>query len=152
MKKFKKVLFIVVYYLLNFTWGAIMSVIGLVATVFALIFLKCKAHRNGCTYTVEIGGDWGGLELGCFSFVGGYYNSDFEYFEHTRKHEFGHSLQNMILGPIAIFISFIPSIIRYWVFKYRDKKHIKNPPYDAIWFEGTATKYGTIVVDWLEKD
>lgn len=150
MKTFKKILFIIAYYLLNFTWGAIMSIIGLIATVFAMLFLHGKPHKNGCSYTVEIGGDWGGLELGCFSFVGGYSKSDPKFFEHTRKHEFGHSLQNMILGPIAIFVSFIPSAIRYHVFQYRTKHGKKNPPYDAIWFESTATKYGTIVANWLE--
>jgi hypothetical protein len=29
-------------------------------------------------------------------------------------------------------------------------KHFAADWYDSIWFEGTATKWGTILVDWLE--
>ena len=71
---------------------------------------------------------------------------------HVKCHEYGHSLQNCLWGPIGIFVITIPSAIRYWVFHFREKFGKKNPSYDSIWFEGQATKWGTITIDqWGEK-
>lgn len=144
--KFKKILFTIGYWLLQITWGSLMTIIGAFAILGALI-AGGKVHRNGPTIIVEIGGNWGGLELGAFALCGKYSESSPEWFAHTRKHEFGHSLQNCIFGPLMPFVVVIPSAIRYW---YRNLNNITEPEYDAIWFEGTATKYGSKLIDWLE--
>ena len=60
----------------------------------------------------------------------------------TNSHEFGHSFQNAILGPLFIFIVAIPSAIRYWVMTFREKKGKSLKAYDLIWFEGSATSIG----------
>ena len=43
----KRVLCGIAYWLLQLTWGIIMNIIGLFATLFCLIFLKGKMHING---------------------------------------------------------------------------------------------------------
>jgi len=149
----KKVLLAILFWFLSLTWGLLMTLIGLLVTAFAIIFLKGKVHRNGFSYIVEVGGNWGGLNLGAVSLCGGYTTTcpDEEWFQHTRRHEFGHGLQNCILGPLFPFLVAIPSAIRYHYQNYRSRKGLPNKEYDAIWFEGTATKYGTRAINKIEK-
>lgn len=148
----KKILFGILYWVAQCTWGILMTSIGLIVTGFCILFLRGKVHRNGYSYIVEIGGDWGGLEFGAFSLCGGYTTScpDEEWFYHTRCHEFGHSLQNIIWGPLYPFVIGIPSIIRYHYRNYRRNKGLENPDYDSIWFEGQATNWGTKAVIKIE--
>ena len=149
----KKVLLAILFWFLSLTWGLLMTLIGLLVTAFAIIFLKGKVHRNGFSYIVEVGGNWGGLNLGAVSLCGGYTTTcpDEEWFQHTRKHEFGHGLQNCILGPLFPLLVAIPSAIRYHYQNCRSRKGLPNKEYDAIWFEGTATKYGTRAINKIEK-
>ena len=67
----KKILFATLFWFLSLTWGLLMTVIGLLVTAFCIIFLKGKVHKNGFSYIVEIGGNWGGLNLGAVSLCGG---------------------------------------------------------------------------------
>ena len=129
-----------------------MSLIGLITALICIIFLKGKVHRNGFTFIVEAGGNWGGINLGCVSLCGGYTTvcPNENWFQHTRRHEFGHSLQNLIFGPLFPFIVAIPSAIRYHYQNYRSSKGLPNKEYDAIWFEGMATKWGTKIIDKIE--
>lgn len=46
----------------------------------------------------------------------------------------------MIWGPLFPFVIALPSAIRYHYQNWRSKKGLENKPYDAIWFEGQATK------------
>lgn len=147
----KKHLFIILYWFLSLTWGIIASAIGAVVSLFAIIF-GGKPHKNGCTIIIEIGGHWGGLELGCFALCSNYSKNYPSYYEEIRRHEFGHSIQNIILGPFFIFIVSIPSAIRYWYERISNSHGKYFPPdwYDSIWFEGTATRVGTRIINWLE--
>lgn len=148
----KKVLFGICYWLLQLTWGCITTIIGFLVTIFCIIFLKGKPHKNGFSYIVEIGNNWGGLELGAFALCSNYSISNPKWYEHTRRHEFGHSLQNIIFGPLYIFVVGIPSAIRYWynVIAESKGKRFASDWYDSIWFEGTATKWGTKIVNYIE--
>ena len=130
-----------------------MTFIGLVVTGFCILFLKGKVHKNGFSYIVEIGGNWGGLDLGAVSLCGGYTTKcpDENWFQHTRRHEFGHSFQNIIWGPLFPFVIAIPSAIRYHYQNWRSSKGLPNKEYDAIWFEGQATRWGTKAIEKIEK-
>lgn len=129
-----------------------MTFIGFIVTGFCIIFLKGKPHKNGWSYIVEIGGNWGGLEFGAVALCGSYSVTSPRWYDHTRKHEFGHSLQNIIFGPFTVLIVNIPSAVRYWYNRIAESKGKKfdSDWYDSIWFEGTATKWGTKVVEWIE--
>ena len=126
----------VAYYILSFTWGLPMNLIG---SVVALI-LMCRGKkpiRYGWNYYFECNVSWG-LELGIF-FIGPKNAS-----EHLKNHELGHSIQNIYYGPFTIGVVSIPSAIRFWIRHFKQKKGQKLVPYDDIWFEGTATKSGEI--------
>lgn len=122
----------ILYYTLSCTWGVIMTLIGAIVTLF-LFCIGYKVHRHGGCFYTEIGESWGGLELGLFFLC----NKGAS--KHIKDHEFGHSLQNCIWGPLFPFVIAIPSAIRYWLIEWKII-HVKN--YDDIWFEGQATKWG----------
>lgn len=157
MSKKDKIIVGTLYWIWQLTWGGLTTIVGLLVTTFCILFLKGKPHRNGFSYIVEVGGNWGGLELGAVALCGSYntrnsgcYNP--KWFEHTRRHEFGHSLQNLIFGPFTLFVVDIPSACRYWYQRIMGKKGKKFAAdwYDSAWFEGTATRWGTRAVDFIE--
>jgi hypothetical protein len=124
------------FYLLSFTWGIVMTLIGCIASLILLIAGK-KPKKNYYGWYFEILENWGGLELGCMCIVN---RNPAQY---TLDHEFGHAIQNCFFGPFMIIIT-IWSAIRYWYreFLTKVKKKTDLPPYDSIWFEGQATKIG----------
>lgn len=122
----------VLYIFLQCTWGILMNIIGGLV-ILILICIGKKPHIfHNCVYVV-LPGNWGGLELGTFFIVSERASS------RTYLHESGHALQNIIWGPLFLFVIGIPSAIRYW---YRELRHITIPSYDSIWFEGQATYFG----------
>ena len=128
-----------------------MTTIGFIVTLIALM-LGGKPHKNGCSYIVEIGKNWGGVSLGAFALCGSYSETSPTWFNETRKHEFGHSIQNLFLGPLFIFIVAIPSACRYWYMTIGESKGkiFPNNWYYKAWFEHTASSWGTKLVGFLE--
>lgn len=125
------------FYILNFTWGVIMNIFGLIGAG-AMLALGKKPIQHAGSIVFRTGHNWGGVSLGIFSFICE------EADEHTLNHEFGHSIQNAILGPLFPFVVGIPSLIRCQKFNDNIRKGIPNEEdYDAIWFEGSATYWGT---------
>ena len=143
MRKSFKIILGILYWILSLTWGGIMSIPGLVV---GLLVLACggKLHKNGFSVIIEIGGNWGGINLGVISLCGSYSVTNRVFFKHTRSHEFGHSIQNIIFGPLQLFIVGIPSAIRYWykIIAQKNGKIFDHDWYESIWFEGTASKWG----------
>lgn len=125
------------FYILNFTWGIIMNIIGAVVAAIVTSF-GAKPEKHAGSVLIKVGHNWGGLSLGIFCFV------CHEAGKRTLNHEFGHSIQNALYGPLFPFIVAIPSAIRYWTFTINDLKGIQNEGnYDDAWFEGQATSWGT---------
>lgn len=128
------------YYILNYTWGLITTLLGWIVIGFIHIFLRKKIVESGkfgpCHYVI-IGNNWGGLELGVNFLVAD--NMGSSWTQHTKEHESGHTFQNAIFGVLAIFLIYLPSAIRYW---YRRLTKGPHKAYDSIWFEGSATTVG----------
>lgn len=137
----------VAFYILSLTWGLPLTLIGcLVAGV--LMCLGYRPKKFGYSYYFEIGTDWGGLEMGLFFLT--------EKFPAKTlcAHEFGHGIQNCLYGIFMIPLVCIPSAIRYWyrevIWRISPKKYYSLPEYDAIWFEGQATKWGTKMINKIK--
>lgn len=135
MKKIRAILF----YLLSFTWGLPMTLVGLICSL-ALLITGHKPKTFHYYIYFEVGSGWGGFNAGCFFFCSK--NSG----KSLMQHECGHGLQNIVLGVFMPFLVGIPSSLRYW---YREllvrsgkKKYSELPPYDSAWYEGLATKLG----------
>lgn len=135
------------FYILSFTWGIILTVIGLVVAG-VLILAGKRPTKYGWCYHFEVGDSWGGLELGII------FITDTTPDEETKNHEFGHAIQNCVYGPFMPFLVCIPSAIRYWYrkWKYHDKNLTPPTEYDDIWFEGEATKLGTEYMKKINKN
>lgn len=133
------------FYFLSFTWGLPMTLIGGVVAI-VLLAMGYKPKKYGYCWYFEVGENWGGVELGVIFLV------DKHTFDDTKSHELGHALQNCWFGPLMPFIVCIPSATRYWYREYLvwsgKKKYSELPDYDAIWFEGQATKIGEQFIEW----
>lgn len=128
------------WYVLNLTWGLIYTLIGAFIALFVKLFFKVKFEKYQRVYCATFGDNWGGLEGVFFIFVA--LNMGDDYTEHTKRHEYGHSFQNALFGPLNIFLTLIPSCTRYWYQTIRSKKGKSNKPYDLAWFEESATDTG----------
>ena len=128
------------YYILNFTWGSILTVVGFLMILGLLIAGKKPEIYYGC-FRFKIGKSWGGFSIGLLIVTDN--NSS----DNVSLHEVGHTYQNAILGPLMIFLVSIPSMVRYWYreLKYYRKGLAPKTKYDDIWFEGSATKIGAII-------
>jgi len=116
-----------------------MTLIGAVAALVLLATGHKPKTFHGLVY-FEVGRGWGGVELGAFFVVNKGAGAS------IKRHESGHGVQNIILGPLMPFVICIPSAARYWyrewVVATKRKKASDLPPYDSIWFEGWATALG----------
>ena len=125
----------IVFYLLQFTWGLTANLAGLFVFLCCRSRFRSKIFRNAIvTY---LPGNRGGLSLGIFIFLS-VRNTQ----EGSRlcAHEYGHTIQNLLLGPLYWLVIAIPSVIWYRFFAgYREKRGI---PYDALFCERWATAWG----------
>lgn len=125
------------YYIISFTWGLPMNILGMICALILLI-TGHKPEKNIYGWVFRIGHKWGGVNLGVISIISITSHTG------TMIHEFGHSIQNCIFGPFMFVFVAIPSAIRYW-YRYwlYYKKHIYDlPDYDYAWFESQATMFG----------
>ena len=124
-----------IYYILNFTWGIVMTLIGL----FSALCLVCVGKRantfGGCLW-FAVGEKWGGVSLGIVIITGR------ETSLHTLKHEYGHSIQNARYGIFFPFLVGIPSAFRYCKRRILQAKGHVLEPYDSVWYEAEATELG----------
>ena len=138
------------YYLMACTWGIIMTAIGLIITLIlglVKIFIPKKIifERYYWIYSITVGPKWwGGCEMGLMFLRD--HNSSVNY---INPHEFGHTFQNCLLGPLFLFMVAIPSAIRYWLREIFPKK--EWAPYDGAWFEDAATQCGAYAVKFLSQ-
>lgn len=122
-------------YFLNYTWGILMTIVGWLVYFFCLIFLPNKIdHKEHFMHNhiLFIGKNWGGFSIGMDSVIAN--NMSETHTQHVRCHETGHTFHNAILGPFAIFLVYIPSVIRYYRKKYDN--------YDDAWYESSASEIG----------
>lgn len=138
MKKFKKVLSYIVYWLIQCTWGFIMTFIG-ACIIFGLIITGHKPQTMGPNVYFEVGENWGGIELGAF-FLCSKGSS-----MRTKYHECGHGLQNLIWGPLMPFVVCLPSAARYWL--YNLDTHMKDVIYTSCLLLGSLAIFTLLA--WL---
>lgn len=123
------------YWFIQFTWGLPLTLAG---GILALLLIARGVKPQKFAYAIYFacGEHWGGLNLGGFFFV----QKDAD--TSIKSHEYGHSLQNLLLGPLTPFLVTIPSALRYHYRRWKRAKGHPLPPYDQFWCEGWATKWG----------
>lgn len=130
------------FWILSCTWGILLTLFGAIAAIVA-IFLKSEMSifaGRYITFKFPFYGGWG-FEAGPFF----YYTKDADILS-LKQHEAGHGIQNILYGPFMIILVSIPSMIRFhyrnWLLNHDIEKYLELPEYDAIWFEGQATRWG----------
>lgn len=112
MKTFKTILF----YILSFTWGILMSFVGCLVFLVLMIAGK-KPEKFHTRFYIRVGRRWGGLELGPW-----FITDETPAYE-TLQHEAGHGFQNIVLGPLFPFVVGLPSAARYWLYEIKKDNH-----------------------------
>lgn len=133
------------YRLWQCTWGIIQTLLGF--CVFLMNYKEKHYNFHGAIIT-----EWKGkssVSLGMFVFVTKKpFFADKLKNEYTVEalsnrlliHEYGHTIQSLILGPLYLFIIGIPSTL--WGFLGAKKRKEKQIPYGAFFTEGWANILG----------
>ena len=129
----KRVLFI----FLQCTWGFAQTLIGF---CFFLVNIKKEHHFYRCCIETK----WnyhGGLSLGLFIFTP---KDSFDNRDLIRVHEYGHTIQSLLLGPFMFFVGVI-SVIWGDLPYFEKKRREQGVPYTACFVEAWASKWGELV-------
>ena len=137
-KSFKNSLLAFLFYLVQFTWGLPVNLVGGIA--FLICKLKGRRHQKfGYSYITFLPWNAGGLSMGIFIFAKENHPKP-EWTYNTRIHEYGHTWQCLLLGPLYYIVIAIPSVIWCNVFgKYREKHNIS---YYKLYCEAWANRWG----------
>lgn len=87
------------------TWGIVMTLIGAIGALALIIGGQAPRVFHGRVY-FQLGRGWGGVSLGAFFFLSTTSPDS------TKQHEAGHTVQNLIFGPLMPFVVCIPSAFR----------------------------------------
>lgn len=120
------------FYLVQFTWCLPVNLAGL--ALFLRYAGRCPRERFRCAAVTHLPGRWGGFSLGVFLFLGGKESRE------LLKHEYGHTLQCLLLGPFYLLAVILPSTL--WFHCLRTFRHRRRISYDALYCEAWATAWG----------
>lgn len=131
-KGFAKFLF----YLVQFTWGLPVNAIS--GIIYLILKGKYRTEKFKNSYITYIPGNWGGLSLGLFIFIAegkaeGWTNN-------TKIHEYGHTIQCLLLGPLYWIVVALPSAI--WCNFFADYRKKNNVSYYKLYCESWANSWG----------
>lgn len=114
------------FYLLQFTWGILQNLIGFILFI---IFAACGRYygRYKRAFVCRAPFD---VSLGCFIFVSD--SGD----EMKKGHEYGHTLQSLILGPFYLIVIGLPSLI--WAGLFGGWRRRRGVSYYSFYTESWA--------------
>ena len=140
---------IIIYRIWQCTWGILQTLLGLIMFI---MHLKSKHY----TYHGAIITEWNvksSMSLGLFVFVTSEpyfapkYEGQISVEELSNRllvHEYGHTIQSLILGPLYLIVIGIPSTL--WGFLGAKKRRDEKIPYGAFFTEGWANRLGEWVI------
>ncbi len=118
----------ILYILLQCTWGLPQTLAG---AVLFLVFLRSRHFR----YRGAVATQWplaGGVSLGLFIFVS---------YESLCYHEYGHTLQSLMLGPLYLPVVGLPSLV--WAALYKRSRRARRHAYTSVFPENWAETLGS---------
>lgn len=122
------------FWIWQWTWGLPQTLVGFI------VFLVCRKRPHG-TYRGCITTRWnnrGSMGMGMFLFLG---SED----PQVRVHEFGHSVQSVILGPLFLPVMGIPSFLWCNIPYFCRLRKEKGISYYRFYPESTANWLGAKV-------
>lgn len=120
----KKVIKTVILYIIaQCTWGILQTTAGFI--LFLLLGKRKRFFHRGAVVT-----EWKySVSLGMFVFIGAKNNE-------LLRHEYSHTIQSLILGPLYLFIIGIPSFI--WAAFFKKYRKLNNIKYRSFYTEKWA--------------
>lgn len=127
------------YYLIQLTWGIPQNALGL---LFCLLLFIIDRHRPWGRYhgafviRTRLRSSAG---VGMFIFLG---KMDPRHVPHVLAHEYGHTIQSCILGPLYLLIIGLPSLCWANVPALRRWRHRTHTRYTSFYPESWANRLG----------
>lgn len=132
MKKF-------LFYLWQWTWGFTVNLAGGIAYLICTKIKKYDHEMIGYSHIVFVPWNQGGLSLGTFIFMkANHENKDWTY--DTKIHEYGHTWQCLLLGPLYWLVVALPSAI--WCNFFENYRKKNNVSYYKLYCEAWANAWG----------
>ena len=125
----------IIYYFLQWTFGLPQNLIGLLFYLFTRSGEKYR-YRNAAVKSWRFGGSMG---LGMFIFMGEVPPRDKDY---VLRHEYGHTVQSIILGPLFLPVIGLPSLLWASLPVFRRYRASKKVSYYALYTEKWANRLG----------
>lgn len=151
-KQKKNVLLDVLFYIVQWTWGLPVNLVGGIAFFICTKILKRPYQRFGYSWIVYLPWNAGGLSMGTFIFVKANAKSK-TWTYNTRIHEYGHTWQCLLLGPLYYLVVALPSVIWCNVLAgYRKRNNISYYKlYCESWANAWGQKFSHLKMDFSEK-
>ena len=136
---------IVLYRIWQCTWGVLQTFLGLIMFV---KYFKSKHYTYHGAVIIEWNAN-ASVSLGLFVFIAHEepwfekYKGQMEVeelYSRLRVHEYGHTIQSLILGPLYLIVIGIPSTM--WAFLFEKKRKDEQIPYGAFFTEKWANRLG----------
>ncbi|MDR1630241.1 MAG: hypothetical protein LBS36_08545 [Oscillospiraceae bacterium] len=125
------------FYLVQFTWGLPVNLFGLIGFLFAKPFCRQERFCN-CYITYVNRKNFGGVSIGMFVFINT--KREGQWMQNTRIHEYGHTIQCLLLGPLYWLVIAIPSFV--WCNFFEGYRRKNNLSYYDLYCEGWANIWG----------
>ncbi len=127
------------FMIIQWTWALPVNLVGWIAYA---ICTKIKGYRwqhFGYAKIVYVPWKGGGLPMGLFIFIKDNAKSK-EWTYNCRIHEYGHTWQALLLGPLYYIIVALPSVI--WCNCFAGYRKKNNVPYSKLYCEAWANAWG----------
>ena len=120
--------------ILQCTWGCLQTVLGSILFLWAVVVCRQKPFLYGDTIACVLPNKSGSLSLGLFFFLHPKAVDN----EFTKRHEWGHTRQSLMLGPLYLLVIALPSAI--WCNCFRRYREEKKIDYFVLYTEKWANK------------
>lgn len=127
------------FYLVQWTWGFPVNIVGGIAYLICTKILKRPHAKFGYAYIVYLPWNAGGLSMGLFIFIKDRKKTN-PWTYNTRIHEYGHTWQCLLLGPLYYIVIALPSVI--WCNFFEGYRKKNNVSYYKLYCESWANSWG----------
>lgn len=132
-----KIIRLIIYYTLQLTWGIIQNALGFFVWLYVLLTGPKEKRRFFYGALVTRWNLLSSMSLGMFLFLG---TDD----ERVIVHEYGHSIQSLILGPFYLPLIGIPSFIWANTPRYIEHRKKGRVRYTSFYPERWANHLGRL--------
>ena len=135
----KNILKDILFYTVQWTWGLPVNIVGGIAYLICTKILKRPHSKFGYANIVYLPWNAGGLSMGLFIFIKDRPDVN-PWTYNTRIHEYGHTWQCLLLGPLYYIVIALPSVI--WCNFFDNYRKKNNVSYYKLYCEAWANNWG----------